>query len=208
MKNNAGKSLAVAMDNCGGRNKNNNVLRLAPYLVEIGYFRCCEFDFYIRRHTKNACDRLSNQMKIRFHKRDVYAYKNLLEILGAQENVTIIDATDDLLLDYGKFLDEHYNSFKAGTINKNHIFQCDDYDATELNMKYKTHDGAEVVSQSTLKRGVERSGERLQAMETLKIKALKPPGLRPIKQVELFKKIIRSFIVHTGPNSALNRLKL
>jgi hypothetical protein len=80
-------------------------------------------------------------MKIRFHKRDVYSYKNLLEILGAQENVTIIDATEDLFLDYGKFLDEHYNSFKAGTINKNHIFQCDDYDATELNMKCKTHDG-------------------------------------------------------------------
>jgi hypothetical protein len=54
MKKNAGKSLAVAMDNCGGQNKNNNVLRLAPHLVEMGYFRSCEFYFYIRGHTKNA----------------------------------------------------------------------------------------------------------------------------------------------------------
>jgi hypothetical protein len=131
MKNNAGKSLAVAMDTCGGHNKNNNVLRLAPHLVEMGYFRSCEFDFFIRGHTNNACDLLFNHTKIRFHKSDVYSYKNLLEILGAQENVTIIDATEDLFLDYGKFLDEHYNSLKARTINKNHIFQCDEYDATE-----------------------------------------------------------------------------
>jgi hypothetical protein len=39
-----------------------------------------------------------------------------------------------------------------------------------------------------LKRCVERSGERLQAMATFKMEALKPPRLRPIKQVELFKK--------------------
>jgi hypothetical protein len=37
MKNNAGKSLAVTMDNdCGGQNKNNNVLQLSPHLVEMG----------------------------------------------------------------------------------------------------------------------------------------------------------------------------
>jgi hypothetical protein len=41
-----------------------------------------------------------------------------------------------------------------------------------MNMKFNTHDGAEVVSQSMLKRGVERSGERLQAMETFKMEAL------------------------------------
>jgi hypothetical protein len=126
MKNNAGKSPAVVMDNFGGQKKSNNVLRLAPHLVEMRYFRSCEFDYYIRVHTKNVGDRLFNQMKIRFHKRDVYSYKNLLEILGTQENVTIIDAKEELFLDYGKFLDEHYNTFKAGTINKNHIIQCDD----------------------------------------------------------------------------------
>jgi hypothetical protein len=58
-----------------------------------------------------------------------------------------------------------------------------------------------------LKRGVERSGDRLQAMATFKMEALQPPGLRPIKQVELFKKFDRLFLVHTGPNAALNHLK-
>jgi hypothetical protein len=74
-------------------------------------------------------------------------------------------------------------------------------------MKCKTHNGAEVVIQSMLKRGVERSGERLQSMAAFKMEALKPPGLRPIKKVELFKKSGHMFLVHTGLNSAWNRLK-
>jgi hypothetical protein len=84
MKNSAGKSLALAMENCGGHKNNYNFLRLAPHLFNMVYFRSYEFDLYIRGHTNSACDRLFNQMKIRFHKRDAYSYKKLLEILGAQ----------------------------------------------------------------------------------------------------------------------------
>jgi hypothetical protein len=54
----------------------------------------------------------------------------------------IIDATEDyLFLDYNKFI----------TIQKNHIFRCDDYDTTELNIKCRTHNGAEVVIWPMLK---------------------------------------------------------
>jgi hypothetical protein len=37
-KGSPGNSLMIAMDNCGGQNKNNVVLLLAPYLVKMGYF--------------------------------------------------------------------------------------------------------------------------------------------------------------------------
>jgi hypothetical protein len=40
-KGSPGKSLTIVIDNCGGQNKNNVVLRLAPYLVEMGYFLIC-----------------------------------------------------------------------------------------------------------------------------------------------------------------------
>jgi hypothetical protein len=46
-KGDLGKKLTIAMDNCGGRNENNVVLRLAPYLVEMGYFKTVEFCFYV-----------------------------------------------------------------------------------------------------------------------------------------------------------------
>jgi hypothetical protein len=38
MKGNPGKRLTIAMDNCGGQNKNNHVFRLAAYLVEVKFF--------------------------------------------------------------------------------------------------------------------------------------------------------------------------
>ena len=58
-----GKELNFVMDNCGGQNKNRMVLRLAPYLVENGFFRVVNIIFLVRGHTKNPCDRMSNTPK-------------------------------------------------------------------------------------------------------------------------------------------------
>jgi len=69
---NPGKRLSIIMDNCGGQNKNKYVLRLALLLVELKFFLTVEIIFYIRGHTKNACDRLFNQLKKRWHKRQVF----------------------------------------------------------------------------------------------------------------------------------------
>jgi hypothetical protein len=72
MKGNAGKRITITMDNCDGHNKNIPVLRLATYLVEMNFFIEVEFVFYVRGHTKNACDRMFNQMKLRFDKQDIF----------------------------------------------------------------------------------------------------------------------------------------
>jgi hypothetical protein len=52
MKDNAGKSLSIPIGNCGGKDNKNNVLRLARHMFEMGWFRECEFDFYIHGPTK------------------------------------------------------------------------------------------------------------------------------------------------------------
>jgi hypothetical protein len=69
-----GKSLMIAMYNCGGQDKNNVVLRLAPYWVEMGYFLKVESAFYIPGHTNNACDRTYNQMNPKYHKKDIFTW--------------------------------------------------------------------------------------------------------------------------------------
>jgi hypothetical protein len=79
-----GKKLTIAMDNCGGQNKNNVVLRLALYLVEIKYFLTVEFIFSIRGHTKNACDRMFIQMKLKYHKKDIFSWSQALETLDTK----------------------------------------------------------------------------------------------------------------------------
>jgi hypothetical protein len=62
-ENEIGKELNIIMDNCGGQNKKNCVLRLANLLVEAGYFRKVNFIFYVVGHTKNICDRWFNTLK-------------------------------------------------------------------------------------------------------------------------------------------------
>jgi hypothetical protein len=140
------------MDNCSGQNKNNHVLRLAAYLVEMKFFRSVEFIFYVRGHTKTACDRLFNQMKIRFHKDQVHSYRVALDVLNNQPNVTMIDATEEMFKDYRKMLDTFYCNFEPGTIRVNHIVKVDDMDG-EMEMQCYTHDDSACVRQPMLKRG-------------------------------------------------------
>jgi hypothetical protein len=111
-----GKKLTIAMDNCGGQNKNNVVLCFYLYLVEMRYFLTVEFIFYIRGHTKNACDRMFNQMKLKYHKKDIFSWIQALETLDTKEHVRIVDAQKAMFKDYGALLDKFYGSFKAGTI--------------------------------------------------------------------------------------------
>jgi hypothetical protein len=67
-RNHMGKQLQIIMDNCGGQHKNKLALGLALMLVELQHFHVVELLFYIRGHTKNACNRLFNQLKKRWHK--------------------------------------------------------------------------------------------------------------------------------------------
>ena len=78
---------------CAGQKKNNNVLCLALYLLEAKYFKEVEVIFYIRGHTKNACDRLFNQMKLCFHKSQVYTYGQALQLLNSvsKQNMPNVD---------------------------------------------------------------------------------------------------------------------
>jgi hypothetical protein len=97
--------LTIIMDNCSGQNKNNHVLRLVAYIFDIKLFMNIDFVFYVRGHTKNDCDWLFNQMKIRFHNAQVHSYRVALDVLNSHPNVTLIDATEDMFNDYGKMLD-------------------------------------------------------------------------------------------------------
>ncbi len=66
------KRLNVVMDNCPGQNKNNFVLRLAPYLQEKEYFVEVNFVFLVVGHTKNVANRLFNTLKRLYRKQNVF----------------------------------------------------------------------------------------------------------------------------------------
>jgi hypothetical protein len=133
-----------------------------------------------------------NQMKLKYHKKDIFSWSQTLETLDTKEHVRIADAQEAMFKDYGALLDKFYGSFKAGTIQKNHIFKVEHTDE-KLNMQCAVHDGAACVNQPMLKPGQVLGKDRTAAIDAFVVAALKPPGLRPIKQVELYKKF-RPFV--------------
>jgi hypothetical protein len=197
-----GKKLTIAMDKCGGQNKNNFVLQLAPYLVEMGYCLTVECVFYIRGHTDNACDRMFNQMKLKFQRRDIFSWGQALETLNTKEHVNIVGAQESHFKDYGALLDKFYVNFKPNTIQKNHIFKVESIDEA-LTMQCATHDGAIFVNQPMLKKGHVLGAKRTDAINACELAILNPPGLRPIKQLEFYKKFLpfvpREFWEETCP---------
>jgi hypothetical protein len=110
-----------------------------------------------------------------------------VETLNTKDNLNIVDAKEELFKDYGSMLDKFYSSFKPHTIQKNHIFKVEHTDAT-LSMQCAIHNEASFVMQTMLKKGQELGAARRDAIYAYKLDTLKAPGLRPIKQVELYKK--------------------
>jgi hypothetical protein len=77
------------VDNCGGGNKNNHVILLAPYLVEMQYFETVNVIFLVAGHTKNVCDRRFDNLKIDYHRSQVFTFGQAVEILGRSPFVTV-----------------------------------------------------------------------------------------------------------------------
>ena len=177
-----GGRLTIIMDNCGGQNKNKMVLRLALFLVESNFFKTVEFIFYIRGHTKNVCDRLFNLLKIRYHKSNVYTMEMLVEVLNAMDDVTFTHVPTDVFYNYDKMLDQFYKNFRPGTVQKNHYFVV--HNNTPTVMLSKLFIDAENTDEYDHKKKIR---ERNLAISSFQLERLNPPGLKEIKQVELWK---------------------
>ena len=66
---NSHSELTIIADNCGGQNKNKHAVQFLMWLVEAGYFAKIELFFLVKGHTKNACDRMFNLVKLGYHKK-------------------------------------------------------------------------------------------------------------------------------------------
>ena len=184
-----GKQLSIILDNCGGQNKNNFVLRLALWLVERSFFKKVEIIFYIRGHTKNACDRLFNQLKLRYHKQQIFTMGQMVENLNSSANVTFKEAIATDFFDYGELFDEFYAKFPPSTIQQNHIFWVEEENPTKMYLKRSDEADVAVIN-------FERSSgrrDRTRQLSNYIIKPIPAPGLREIKQVELYAKF-RKFV--------------
>jgi hypothetical protein len=175
--------LSVIMDNCAGQNKNRMVLRLALYLVEASYFREVEFIFLVAGHTKNQCDRMFNKLKKKYNKSNVYSMQVLEEVLK-DENIDVQRVKDGDFADWDSFLNNLYCAMPVGMTFKNHIFSVAKSLDGEMTMQIKTCAGEESSIHSMTKSL--NISERSELLKTNVPNVLQFPGLRPIKQAELY----------------------
>ena len=179
------KELVLIMDNCSGQNKNKMVLRLVVYLVEKGYFASVTFAFLIVGHTKNPCDRLFNLAKLTYRKSNCYTHEEFMEKIGENQHVSAYPVTAADMKDYNKFFDVLYGDFKAAKTLKWQVFSAcnSNLKPTLMTLATSTLPDAETLMLELMKKKKDREKHFND-----EVRLLPKPGLRPIKQVELFEK--------------------
>jgi hypothetical protein len=175
------------MDNCAGQNKNGHVLRLALLLVELKYFKWVEFVFYVRGHTKNMCDRMFNLLKKRYHTSQIFSMRTITEKLNELNNINFFPVTSDVFFDYNELLDRVYKKFKPGTVKKNHLFWVTDQAPTLMLSLPQFNDQYHGTMEYDFNNNAVNRDELLAEALNNKISS-RAPGIKPIKQVELWKK--------------------
>eukprot|EP00536_Pseudo-nitzschia_multiseries_P019136 jgi/Psemu1/59156/gm1.59156_g len=122
-ENEVGGELTVLMDNCGGQNKNNHVLRLANLLVEAGYF-----------------------------KKNLYTFEQLRKALDTNERITIHSVKDSNFKHYKWLKDLFCKDLKTGTIQPGHIFTVESDAPTTIKIWQDCLGTADVSVQDLQKR--------------------------------------------------------
>jgi hypothetical protein len=200
-----GGNLTGIADNCGGQNKNITVLRTIAWLVESGYFKEVEMVFLIVGHTKNACDRLFNSMKVNYRNVDVWSFTQLQSVLNHSYNIAVHPVKNNHFNDWESQHDIYYQKIKdhinnRAVIKDSHIFNVSLSNITTDN-KNKKHVVMK-VREADLPESAPISIElkKLGANNTILPNSTKPsvlsqPGRNPKKVLEFWNKW-RVFIPH------------
>jgi hypothetical protein len=167
------------------------VIRLAPFLVEKGYFEEVQFVFLVVGHTKNVADRLFNICKHRYCKCNIFTMGQLKDVIqGPQVSPHLVDWC--VFFDYDKMLNKIYRS-ALQKVNAYQIFMSNLSGAIGAGkIECRSSNLANVVPDldNMNKRGV-AGDARATLLSELEPEPLykERPGLKPrIKQCELYLK--------------------
>lgn len=200
-ENDIGGELNIVFDNCSGQNKNNTVLKLSVWLVELGYFKAVNLIFLIVGHTKNAADHLFNALKFEYRKHNIFTMEKLISHLSFSESITVQPTKADQFFDYDKYFDSYYRNFE-GLVKQNHIFSSHQNSRVGsgffVDLRESNLEEHQIVRHQAIKRNFPGRSEytnvrdavanRPNDMKKLLGELLQPivaPGINPYKQIEL-----------------------
>jgi hypothetical protein len=179
--------LNIVMDNCTGQNKNRMVLRLAPLLIEMEWYLNVNLIFLVAGHTKNAADRLFNLLKKEYRRSNIYNMEMLISALNKHELIEAIKAGPDDFLDWDKHLNLIYNSLPTGFVTQYQYFRSTVFRKGWLQAQVSCNLEAEGVQVNLKKQSLDDI-ERNILIKQPTVEKLVPPGIRAIKQVEMYDK--------------------
>ena len=182
------EELTVIMDNCAGQNKNKMVMRMFAWLVETGAYERINIAFLVSGHTKNVCDRLFNILKLTYRKINVYTFNQLTKVLNTAEDVVPVPVRADEFHDWDAFEDSIYKQITSGTVYRTHLFQFNAKQPGILLTKDTAAPNSTQRQQQLVKKM--NTEERAAIVANYKdyLHTLQTPGIKPIKQYELWHK--------------------
>ena len=226
--------LTYIADNCAGQNKNKVVVRFLMYLVENKIFPRVRILFLVKGHTKNSADRMFNLLKHQYHRRDIFTYEELHNILNANQYVDVFQMKPNHFHNHLKWQDTLYRTPAAGEFKKTHVFTiCSPthsiHNARPGNIQalptelLKQDDNASIIRVDSLLPTTRNTkakkldpNERARKIANMEqdLVQLQPTPLKDIKQVELWKKWgpllpkhAREITCPKPPESVINSIK-
>ena len=181
-----GGELNIVFDNCSGQNKNNTVLKLAAWIMAMGYFKVVNFIFLVVGHTKNSADRLFNSLKGEYRSQNIFTMEGLIESLNRSESVTVHPAGPEDFYDYDKLLNAVFRDL-AGKIKKNHIFSCNDDGSNMILRQSNLVEHAATVHKLRKKTWNFENREQFFQYSENMLMPVRCLGLNPYKAVEMWK---------------------
>jgi hypothetical protein len=185
--------LNIIMDNCAGQNKNRMVLRLSPLLVELQWYARVNMIFLVAGHTKNAADRLFNLLQREYQKSNIYNLEQLIQKLNNHPLIDAVKVNEDVFIDWDAFLGKIYTGIPGGLVSQYQYFFSFAWQPGWLFAQLSsalTAEGVKVDLRNTKMAQDDRMKMLSpgQSFDTSQIAMLKPPGVRAIKQVEMYEK--------------------
>ena len=80
-------AIDILVDNCGGKNKNNAIIRFLNMINEGVLFGIYNLYLYIQVHTKNDRDHTFNSLKVMYRKQNFITFDKCCGILNTINNV-------------------------------------------------------------------------------------------------------------------------
>jgi hypothetical protein len=112
------EKLTVYADNCVGQNKNNFVVKFLMLLCHLGMFNEVNLKFFVKGHTKNACDRGFGHIRKYVMNQEIWTFKHLADAVvssASSNKCTALEDEDTPFSNYKIPLDEIYHNIKGVT---------------------------------------------------------------------------------------------